>query len=53
MKNSHDPKCRELAEHFLPTTTTDRLKAELAQHIQDAVEDWLRGEAERLRGHRA
>jgi len=36
-----DPKCFELADYFLPSQATERLKSELAQHIQDAVEDWL------------
>ena len=36
-----DPKSRELAEHFLPSTVREELKRELAQVIQDAVEDWI------------
>lgn len=44
-----DPKCYELAEHFLPDDERlSRLKNGLAQHIQDAVEDWLRTERDRL-----
>jgi hypothetical protein len=38
---SYDPKCLELAEYFLPTMATDCLKNDLAQAVQDAVEDWL------------
>lgn len=48
MVERYDPKCRETAEHFLPSTASERLKAELAQHIQDAVEDWLVSERDRL-----
>jgi hypothetical protein len=36
-----DPACLELAKHFLSTQASDALKHELAQHIQDAIEDWL------------
>lgn len=43
-----DPKCFELAEYFLATTASQRLKNELAQHIQDEVEVWLSAEANRL-----
>lgn len=43
-----DPKCYELAEYFLPSgLPSGRLLDELAQHIQDAVEDWLNGERDR------
>lgn len=35
-----DPKCLELAEHFLPAVATQQVKNELAQAIQDAVEDF-------------
>lgn len=38
---SFDPKCYELAEHFLPPGATQRLLNELAQHIQTSIEDWL------------
>lgn len=40
--NCFDPKCYDLAEYFLPTTASPALKDDLAQYIQDAVEDWLR-----------
>jgi hypothetical protein len=39
-----DPECEGLALHFLPETwfpARDRFAAELAQHIQDAIEAWL------------
>lgn len=45
---SYDSKCYELAEHFLsdtPELATERAKKELAQHIQDEIEGWLRYEA--------
>jgi hypothetical protein len=45
---THDPKCYELAEHFLRDEAAkigpDRFKAEcgkLAEHIQEAIEDFL------------
>jgi hypothetical protein len=44
-----DSKCYELAEYFLPSGLPNgRLREELAQHIQEAVEDWLNGERDRL-----
>lgn len=36
-----DPKCYELAECFLPDAAIPRLKDELAQQIQDAIETFL------------
>jgi uncharacterized membrane-anchored protein YjiN (DUF445 family) len=38
-----DPKCYELAEYFLEDyeDITEEQKNELAQHIQDTIEDWL------------
>ncbi len=51
----HDPKCYELAEYFLDDETLRgahivvdqrHMKSLLAQHIQDAIEDWLRGLAD-------
>lgn len=44
----YDPKCQDLADYFLPSGATERLKNGLAQHIQDAVEDWLKSEHDRL-----
>lgn len=40
-----DPKCLELAEHFLPTDASERLKNELAQSVQEVVEDFCEMEA--------
>lgn len=40
----YDPKCEELAEHFLANATVPTVadpKASLAQYIQDAVEEWF------------
>lgn len=47
----YDPKCHELAEYFIPTTVKlpRRMVTELAQHIQDAIEDWLMTERDRLK----
>lgn len=45
---SFDPKSYELAEHFLPTTASDRLKNDLAQAIQTRIEDWLQYECAQL-----
>lgn len=36
-----DPKCLDLADYFLGSRR-DEKKDELAQYIQDAIEDWLR-----------
>lgn len=39
-----DPKCHELAQHFLPTPETPPAHLDdLAQCIQDAIEDYLSG----------
>lgn len=46
-----DPECFKLAQYFigeLGSTHHPRLAAELAQVIQDAVEDWLRSETQRM-----
>lgn len=37
---SYDPKCYDLAEYFLPGPA--EMTAELAQLIQDCIEDYLR-----------
>jgi hypothetical protein len=37
----HDPKSFELAEYFLPSDAAPSVKSGLAQHIQDAIEDFL------------
>jgi hypothetical protein len=39
-RGNYDPKCFELAEHFLPNGTEDQKDA-LAQAIQTAIEDHL------------
>lgn len=40
-----DPKCHELAQHFLPSPESPADDVDsLAQHIQDAVDDWLCGQ---------
>ena len=36
-----DTKCDALAAHFLPEEASVADKANLAQYIQDAVEEWL------------
>lgn len=43
---SFDPKCYDLAVYF--GLATERLRTELAQHIQDSIEEWLALEKERL-----
>ncbi len=42
---AYDPECEELAAYFLADSKDELAKRELAQHIQDAVEDWLSGNA--------
>ena len=38
----YDQKCHDLAMHFLPESKEDLIEVrELAQCIQDAIEDWL------------
>lgn len=44
---AYDPKCYDLAEYFLGRSS-ERLLGALSQHIQDAIEDWLNGERDRL-----
>lgn len=45
-----DPKCYELAQYFLPGELPhpSRLVDELAQHIQDAVEEYLIGKRDSI-----
>jgi hypothetical protein len=38
----YDPQCHELAIHFLPYNTPPAVCSELAAHIQEAVEDWMK-----------
>lgn len=45
---AYDPECLMLAERFLPSDVSERLAHELAQHIQDAIEDWLLSERDKL-----
>lgn len=45
---SYDPECLKLATHFLSERATERIRLALAQHIQDSIEEWLRGERDRL-----
>jgi hypothetical protein len=45
---AYDPKCQELAEYFLPSMASERLRSELAQHIQDEIEVWMESESRRL-----
>lgn len=45
---SYDAKCYELAEHFLPSIASDRIKNDLAQAIQDAIEGWIETEVARI-----
>lgn len=35
---SFDPKCYELARHFVPDGTSEKVVTRLAQHIQDSIE---------------
>jgi hypothetical protein len=39
---SHDPKCHELAEYFLPRNVSKLAKDELADAIQETVETFLK-----------
>lgn len=48
MGKGYDPLCESLANEFLPAGASDRLSKELAQHIQDAIEDWLTAERDRI-----
>lgn len=44
-----DSKSYDLAEHFVGSAPElERLRQELAQHIQTSIEDWLEGEQARL-----
>ncbi len=38
---AYDPECAKLATHFLAADAIDRTRKSLAQHIQDAVEEWF------------
>lgn len=42
MSKGYDSKCDELARHFLEDPANNEVKvSELAQHIQDAIENWI------------
>jgi hypothetical protein len=43
-----DPKCYEVAEHFLPSGSSATLKERMAQHLQDEAEFWLESESVRI-----
>ncbi len=38
---TYDSECAKLATHFLAADAIDRTRKSLAQHIQDAVEEWF------------
>jgi hypothetical protein len=47
----YDPECDKLSRYFLGelgAANHPRLVSELAQVIQDAIEDWIRSERDRL-----
>jgi hypothetical protein len=37
----YDPKCEDLAEHFLGERAPAKHREDLAQAIQDCIEDWI------------
>lgn len=41
-EKNYDSACERLAEHFLGQNAERDAVEELAQHVQDAVEDWMR-----------
>jgi hypothetical protein len=45
---SFDPKCLDLARHFLGHSISEALAKVLAQHIQDEVDFWMEFEKRRL-----
>ena len=40
MPKGYDPACEDLARKFLPKASDANI-GKLAQHVQDAVEDWM------------
>lgn len=46
-KYSYDSECEELAKHFLELSGSNSESQSLAQHIQDAVENWYAGKENR------
>lgn len=49
---SYDPACEELARHFLSdlAPSSDQFARDLAQHIQNTIEDWLEFEIKKRGG---
>lgn len=45
---SFDPRCLDLAQHFLPHDASDVSKNELAQSLQDCAEDFCQMEVDGL-----
>jgi hypothetical protein len=45
---TYDPECEKLARYFLPSNTSERLVREMAQAIQNAVEEYIAEEGGRL-----
>ena len=41
-----DTECYKLAVYFAPDNGSERQVMALAQHIQDAIEDWFRAEGD-------
>jgi hypothetical protein len=39
---SHDAKCRELADYFLEPEVAEKDRIELADLIQETIEDWVK-----------
>jgi hypothetical protein len=53
-KKTYDPKCYELAEHFLSDETDLNHKAmreSLAADVQQYVEEWIQGERDYMAAH--
>jgi hypothetical protein len=48
MGKSPDPRCRDLARHFLGGAASNQLISNLAQAIQDEIESWMKHEKEEL-----
>jgi hypothetical protein len=38
---NYDPRCQQLARHFLGDTVSEKLVSQLAEHIQQSIEDWI------------
>jgi hypothetical protein len=48
MGKSHDPRCRDLARHFVGEAASNQLVSNLAQAIQDEIESWIKHEKDEL-----